>query len=356
MIGGASGQSYDYTLLKFNPFFGRTQLNQTCVAIYQYLFTMAVQVLIFNKCFFINLEFLMFIESKIGDRPRRSAMYTPGDNKRALEKGGEVPADILILDLEDGVSPDSKKTARDNISRVLEGRGYGHREVGVRINGIDSKWYEKDVAAVSTSSANMVVIPKVETAESVESLANLMENQGASSDMGIWCMIETARGVLNVNFIAAAHPRVDALLIGSADLTKDLRAKHVEGRMPLITSIQLCILAARAHGITILDSPFFDLSDDEGFLASCRQGRDMGFDGKTLLHPKTIAGANKIFGPSEEEISWARKIKAAHEAALSEGKGVTLVDGQLVEALHVEEAQRLVRMAKTIKEIEGASN
>jgi len=298
----------------------------------------------------------MSIELEVGDRPRRSAMYTPGDNKRALEKGREVPADILILDLEDGVSPDSKNTARDNISSILEEGGYGHREVGVRINGIGSKWHEKDVAAVAKSSANMVVVPKVETAESVETLANLLKIKGAPLNMRIWCMIETARGVLNVNLIAAAHPRVGALLIGSADLTKDLRAKHVEGRMPLITSIQLCILAARASGITILDSPFFDLSDDEGFLESCRQGRDMGFDGKTLLHPKTIAGANEIFGPSEEEISWAHKIKAAHETALSEGKGVTLVDGQLVEALHVEEAQRLVRMAKTIKEIEEAPN
>ena len=298
----------------------------------------------------------MSIDSNTSDHPRRSAMYTPGANKRALEKGREVPADILILDLEDGVSPEQKNTARDNISGILEEGGYGHREVGVRINGIGSKWYEKDVAVVSSSSANMIVVPKVETAESVENLANLMKIKGAPPNMGIWCMIETARGVLNVNFIAAAHPRVGALLIGSADLTKDLRAKHVEGRIPLITSIQLCILAARASGITILDSPFFDLSDDAGFLESCRQGRDMGFDGKTLLHPKTIAGANEIFGPSEEEISWAHKIKVAHEAAVLEGKGVTLVDGQLIEALHVEEAQRLVRMAKAIKEIEEASD
>jgi citrate lyase subunit beta/citryl-CoA lyase len=165
-------------------------------------------------------------------------------------------------------------------------------------------------------------------------------------------MIETARGVLNVNTIAAANSRVGALLIGSADLTKDLKAQHVPDRLPLMTSIQLCVLAARANNLTILDSPFFDLSDDDGFLGSCRQGRAMGFDGKTLLHPKTVAGANAIFGPSKEEISWAHKITKAHQRALAEGRGVTLVDGQLVEGLHVEEAQRLVRMAETIKELE----
>ncbi len=294
--------------------------------------------------------------AKLVDRPRRSAMYTPGANVRALEKGREVPADILILDLEDGVSPESKRSARENILRVLDEGGYGAREIGVRINGVNSEWYEEDVEAIAGSSANMIVFPKVEMAENIENLVNLMEKKNAPSEMGIWCMIETARGVLNANMIAAAHEKVEALLIGSADLTKDLRAQHLKNRMPLITSIQLCILAARANGLTILDSPFFDLTDDEGFLDSCRQGREMGFDGKTLLHPKTIDGANKIFGPSDQEIAWAGKIKAAHDAAVAEGKGVTLVDGQLIEALHVEEAQRLVRMANLIKQMDRNSD
>lgn len=294
--------------------------------------------------------------AKLVDRPRRSAMYTPGANVRALEKGREVPADILILDLEDGVSPESKRSARENILRVLDEGGYGAREIGVRINGVNSEWYEEDVEAIAGSSANMIVFPKVEMAENIENLVNLMEKKNAPSEMKIWCMIETARGVLNANMIAAAHEKVEALLIGSADLTKDLRAQHLKNRMPLITSIQLCILAARANGLTILDSPFFDLTDDEGFLDSCRQGREMGFDGKTLLHPKTIDGANKIFGPSDQEIAWAGKIKAAHDAAVAEGKGVTLVDGQLIEALHVEEAQRLVRMEKLIKQMDRNSD
>jgi citrate lyase subunit beta/citryl-CoA lyase len=290
----------------------------------------------------------------IADRPRRSAMYTPGANKRALEKGREVPTDILIMDLEDGVAPDAKASARVNILQVLGEGGYGSREIGVRINAMGSEWHEEDVAAVATSGANMIVVPKVDTAETVIKIAMHLEQSEAPEDMQIWCMIETARGVINVNTIAAAHSRVGALLIGSADLTKDLKAQHVPDRLPLMTSIQLCILAARANYLTILDSPFFDLSDDEGFLGSCRQGRAMGFDGKTLLHPKTVPGANAIFGPSREEIDWAHKITKAHQTALAEGRGVTLVDGQLVEGLHVEEAQRLVRMAETIKELEEA--
>lgn len=298
----------------------------------------------------------MSADIPISDRPRRSAMYTPGANERALQKGREVPADILIMDLEDGVAPDAKDSARANILQVLEEGGYGRREIGVRINGTGTEWHEQDVAAISTSGANMLVVPKVDTPNAVIAVANLMDASNAPADMQIWCMIETARGVLNANEIAGAHPRVGALLIGSADLTKDLQAQHTPDRLPLLTSIQLCVLAARANELTILDSPFFDLSDDEGFLESCRQGRSMGFDGKTLLHPKTVAGANEIFGPSDEEIAWAHKITQAHEAALAEGKGVTLVDGQLVEGLHVEEAQRLVRMAETIRELETSSS
>ena len=250
----------------------------------------------------------MTADQKIADRPRRSAMYTPGANKRALEKGREVPADILIMDLEDGVAPDAKASARVNILQVLGEGGYGRREVGVRINGVGSEWHEQDVAAVATSGANMIVVPKVDTAEMVVKIAEHLEGFGAPVDMQIWCMIETARGVLNVNTIAAANSRVGALLIGSADLTKDLKAQHVPDRLPLMTSIQLCILAARANNLTILDSPFFDLSDDDGFLVSCRQGRAMGFDGKTLLHPKTVAGANAIFGPLKKKSAGRTKL------------------------------------------------
>lgn len=292
-------------------------------------------------------------DTSITNRPRRSALYMPGSNERALEKGKTLQADVLIMDVEDGVTPEAKKDARKRIVSMLAGGGYGRREIGIRINGVGTEWHEDDIAAFSGAGADTIVIPKVVSPINVQSVGALMEKCGAPSDMQIWCMIETARGVLSVDAIASAHPRVGALLIGSADLTKDLRARHTPDRLPLITSIQLIILAARANGLTVLDSPFFDLSDDEGFLASCRQGRDLGFDGKTLLHPKTIAGANQAFGPSKEEIDWAYKITAAHEAAVAEGKGVILVEGQLVEGLHVEEAQRLVGLAKTISDREA---
>jgi citrate lyase subunit beta/citryl-CoA lyase len=279
----------------------------------------------------------------------------PGANARALEKGREAPADVLIMDVEDGVAPDAKTAARARIVDMLAAGGYGRREIGIRINGIGTPWHEEDVMAFARSGADAIVVPKVDSPTTVHSVAALMEKAGAPRAMRIWCMIETARGVLSADAIAGAHPRIGALLIGSADLTKDLRARHVPDRLPILTSIQLVVLAARANGISVLDSPFFDLSDDEGFLVSCKQGRDLGFDGKTLLHPRTIAGANAAFGPSADEIAWAHRITAAHRAALAEGKGVTLVDGQLVEGLHVVEAQRLVALAETIAALERDS-
>ncbi|MBT5051082.1 MAG: CoA ester lyase [Rhodospirillaceae bacterium] len=289
------------------------------------------------------------------NRPRRSALYMPGANERALEKGKSLPADVLIMDVEDGVAPDAKAEARARIVSMLAGGGYGQREIGVRINGVGTEWHGDDIDAFAASAAHVIAIPKVESPATVQAVAARMEKAGAPATMQIWCMIETARGVLSVDAIASSHPRVGALMIGSADLTKDLRARHTPDRLPLLTSIQMVVLAGRANGLTILDSPFFDLSDDDGFLAACKQGRDLGFDGKTLLHPKTIAGANQAFGPSAEEIDWAHRITAAHEEALADGKGVTLVDGQLVEGLHVEEAQRLVALADTIAALEADS-
>ena len=280
----------------------------------------------------------------------------PGSNQRALEKGKEVLADILIMDLEDGVAPEAKVEARSRVVKMISGGGYGNREIGVRINGAGTAWHEKDIVNIACSGADMIVLPKTESPGVVKKVADLMKKSGSPPEMQIWCMIETARGVLEVNAIASSHPRLGALLIGSADLTKDLHAKHLPDRMPLMTSIQLCLLAARANGLSILDSPFFDLSDDKGFLISCEQGRSLGFDGKTLLHPKTIAGANEAFSPSKEDIIWAQKITEAHAVALREGKAVTLVEGQLIEELHVIEAQRLVAFSRKIKLLEEKNN
>lgn len=281
-------------------------------------------------------------------RPRRSLLFMPGSNERALEKGKEVAADGLIMDLEDGVAPEAKEDARARILAAIKGGGYGRRELVVRVNGPGTPWFEDDIEAVAGSGADAVLIPKVGDADTVTRADEMLAAAGAPKGFGIWCMIETAAGVLNANDIAAASARLQAFLIGAADLSKDLHALHTPDRLPLLTSIGLCILAARAHGLAVLDSPFFDLSDDEGFARACRQGRELGFDGKTLLHPKTIAAANAAYGPSAEDIAWAEKIITAFEAVAAEGKAVTLVDGQLVEGLHVDQARELLALADTL--------
>jgi citrate lyase subunit beta/citryl-CoA lyase len=281
-------------------------------------------------------------------RPRRTALYMPGSNARALEKGKTLAADVLIFDLEDGVAPEMKDEARKRIAEMIRAGGYGRRELVVRINGIDSRWFETDIRALAGCGADALLIPKTDGPETVRRASVLMAESGAPHAMGIWCMIETPLGVLNARDIAAASPRMRALLLGSADLGKELHAQATRDRLPLLTSIGLMILAARAYGLAVLDAPHFDISDDAGFAASCRQGREFGFDGKTLIHPKTIAAANEIYGPSADEIAWARRIIAAHREAAAAGKGVTVVDGKLIEGLHVVEAERLIALADTI--------
>ena len=254
-------------------------------------------------------------------RPRRSALYMPGANERALLKGRELGADVLIMDLEDGVAPDAKTEARSRIVSIVKEGGYGHREICVRVNGKGTKWYEEDISTISRSGVDAIVLPKVEDPRFVVDTAGLMDKNGAPEGMKIWCMLENARGILNAEKIGGAHSSVAVLTLGGADLTKDLRARHTPDRLPLIISMQMCILAARANGLDVLDSPFFDLSDDDGFYQSCCQGRDFGFDGKTLIHPKTIDTANIVFGPTTEELEWAARISKAHDLALAEGKG-----------------------------------
>lgn len=282
-------------------------------------------------------------------RLRRSALYMPGANPRALEKGKTLAADILIMDLEDGVLPEAKEEARQRIVEVIGAGGYGHRELVVRVNSADTEWFDDDIGAVATSGIDAILLPKVDGPDTVKRADKLLSKVGRAKDVGIWCMLETPRGILNAREIAGASPRMRVLTLGTADLSKELHANlHAPGRLPLMTSIGLAILAARAHGLAILDAPHFDLSDDAGFEEACRQGRDLGFDGKTLLHPKTIDVANAVYGPSADEITWARRIIAAHAAAAAEGKGVTLVDGKLIEGLHVEEAEQLIAKADVI--------
>lgn len=286
--------------------------------------------------------------SKSPPRPRRSVLYMPGANVRALEKGRELPADGLILDLEDAVAPDVKAAARDNIAKAVAEGGYGHRELLVRINSLASPWGFEDLRMAARSGAHAVLVPKVDSADMVRQVAAILDAEGAPPELAIWCMMETPRGILRCEEIADAHARLGGFVMGTSDLAKDLRAAHTPLRLPMITSLGLCLLAARAAGIAILDGVYLDLADDAGFAASCVQGKELGFDGKTLIHPKTVEKANEVFAPSEAEVAWSRRIIEAHGAAVAEGKGVVLVDGKLIENLHVAVAHRVVAMAEAI--------
>jgi len=285
-------------------------------------------------------------------RPRRSVLYMPGSNPRALEKARGLAADGLIFDLEDAVAPDAKVAARHGVAQALAAGGYGGRELFLRVNALTTEWGRADLIAAARMPIDAVLLPKVECAESVLQAEAWLGEARAPEDLSIWCMMETPRGILRAAEIASASQRVGGLVMGTSDLAKDLQARHTRERLPLLTSLGLCLLAARAHGVAILDGVHLDLADDEGFLEVCRQGRDLGFDGKTLIHPKTIATANAVFAPSAEEVAWSRRVIAAHGEAAEAGKGVVLVDGKLIENLHVESAHRLVALADAIAALE----
>lgn len=288
-------------------------------------------------------------------RPRRSVLYMPGSNPRALDKGRSLPCDAIVMDLEDAVAPEAKQAARDAIAAAVAAGGYGAREILIRVNGLDTPWGHDDLVYAAGQPVDGVVLSKVESGDAVRKAESLLVGNGVPEGLGLWCMVETPRGVLAAQDIAGATPRMAGLMMGTNDLAKDLHCLHTPDRLPLMTSFGLCILAARAHGLAILDGVHADLNDDAGFAAVCRQGVELGFDGKTLIHPKTIAAANAAYAPTAEAIAWARRIAEAHSAAMAEGKGVLQVDGKLVEGLHVAEAQRLVVMADMIAEIEGAA-
>jgi citrate lyase subunit beta/citryl-CoA lyase len=284
-------------------------------------------------------------------RPRRSVLYMPGANTRALEKARTLPADGLIFDLEDAVAPDAKLAARENVLKALAEGGYGKREILLRINALDTPWGQADAAAAAKSKADAILIPKVESAAHVQQVEAIMDQAGAPESMGIWCMMETPKGMLHAEQIAQSSRRLAGFVMGTSDLAKDLRCAHTPMRLPMITSLGLCLLAARAYGLAILDGVYLNLDDDEGFATACQQGKELGFDGKTLIHPKTIAKTNEVFAPSEADVVWARKIIAAHAEAEAQGKGVVLVDGKLIENLHVVAAKRQVQLADAIVEM-----
>lgn len=280
-------------------------------------------------------------------RPRRSALYVPGSNPRALEKARTLDADVLIFDFEDGVAPDRKVEARQQVIAALQAGGY-KAETVIRINHPSSKLGADDMKAAARSGCDAVLLPKVERAQEVRDAALRLAAAGAPPEMSLWCMIETPMGVLRVQEIAFSSPHLTCIAMGTSDLAKDLRARHTADRLPVLTSLSLCVLAARAAGLVILDGVHLDLEDDAGFLASCRQGVELGFDGKTLIHPKTIAAANKAFGPTSAEIDLAKRIITAHADALKKGQGVAVLDGKLIEQLHVQSAKRTVALAEAI--------
>ncbi|HEY2889109.1 MAG TPA: CoA ester lyase [Dongiaceae bacterium] len=285
--------------------------------------------------------------------PRRSVLYVPGANLRAMEKVKTLPADAVILDLEDAVAPDAKQEARANVVNAVKAGGFGKRETVVRVNGLNTPWGHADLVAAGTSGADAVLLPKTESADAVRQALAVLAGNGAPDSLALWCMMETPRAILNAEAIASAHPRVACFVMGTSDLANDLHAAHTPERLPLLTSLGLCVLAARAHGLAILDGVHLDLDDMAGFEQACRQGQQMGFDGKTLIHPKTIDIANRVFAPSPQEVETAQRIIAAHTAAVTEGKGVVVVDGKLVENLHVQNARRLVDLAAAIGQIES---
>jgi citrate lyase subunit beta/citryl-CoA lyase len=284
-------------------------------------------------------------------RPRRSVLYMPGSNTRALKKGRALPADALILDLEDAVAPDAKDSGRANIAAALAEGGYGAREILLRVNGLETVWGRDDLVALARAGADGIVLPKVESADTVRKSIAILDAAGGPSNLAIWCMIETPLGVLRAEEIALASPRVGGFVMGTSDLAKELHCLHTPRRLPFMTSLNHVILVCRAFGLAALDGVHLDLDDDDGFEESCRQGLELGFDGKTLIHPKTIAVANEIFGPSAREIEQSRAIIAAFEDARAAGNGVVVLDGKLVENLHVDNARRILALADAIKSL-----
>lgn len=288
-------------------------------------------------------------------RPRRSMLFMPGSNARALEKAATLPADGLIFDLEDAVAPDAKALARTQVAEALGSGRYGKRELIVRINGLDTPWWRDDLAATLPGKPHAVLIPKVEDACTITRLEEEISWLRADQDMAIWAMMETPRGFLNADEIAKASDRLTTWVVGTNDLVKDLRAHHTKDRLPVVTALGLALLHARANDLQILDGVYGDFRNAEGFEWECRQAKEFGFDGKTLIHPSQVEAANQIFAPSEEELDQARRMIAAFDAASADGKGVAVLDGRMIEELHVAEAKRQVAMADAIAQLADAA-
>ncbi len=278
----------------------------------------------------------------------RSVLYMPGSRERTLEKAKTLDADALILDLEDAVSPDEKPLARDLVCAAVKAGGYGDRALIIRINALDTEWGRADLQAACQAGPDAILVPKVSTAQDLRDIELLMLEFGAPEKTRIWAMMETPLGILNAKEIAGATKRLQGFVMGTNDLVKELEAAHTPDRTPVITALSLCLLAARAYGLVCIDGVYNAFKDDEGLRAACEQGRDMGFDGKTLIHPAQLAITNTVFAPAAQDLEQARAYIAAFEEALENGAGVAVVNGRIVENLHVETARKLLAKAEMI--------
>jgi citrate lyase subunit beta / citryl-CoA lyase len=285
-------------------------------------------------------------------RPRRSLLFMPGSNARALEKARNLPADGIILDLEDSVGPEAKALARDQIAQAVVGRGFGRREVLIRVNALDSPWWIDDLAMAGSARPDGILVPKISSANDLKAIADRLDAIGADSSIRVWVMIETARAVLHAEEIAAASrdaaTRLYGFVFGPNDISRETRIRMLPGRAAMLSLITHCILATRAYGLEILDGPYSDFSNFNGFGQECTQARDLGFDGKTLIHPGQIEACNAIFTPPAEQVAYARKVIAAFERPENVARGAIQIDGQMVERLHAEMAKRTIAIADAI--------
>ena len=287
-------------------------------------------------------------------RPRRSLLYMPGNNARAVEKARTLPADGVILDLEDSVAPDSKPEARGQVAAAVKAGGFGHRELFIRTNGFDTPWFSDDLTAAAQAAPDGIVVPKISLPSQLEQIGQRLLDMHADQKTRIWAMIESPLAVLNVQSIAAcakdSETRLAGFVMGTNDIAKDTRARLVPGRWPMIGWLMNCIAAARIYDIEVLDGVYNSIGDAEGFAKECEQARDMGFDGKTLIHPNQIGPCNAAFTPSADEVAQARKMIAAFDLPENKDKGVVQIDGRMVERLHAEMARRTLAIAGAIEQ------
>jgi citrate lyase subunit beta/citryl-CoA lyase len=285
-------------------------------------------------------------------RPRRSPLFMPGSNARALEKARNLPADVIILDLEDSVAPDAKGLARDQIAQAIAAKGFGKREVWVRTNSLDSAWWVDDAAMAGQAKPDGILVPKVSSVADLKAIGDRLAAVHADPSIQVWAMIETSRAVLDADKLAAASrdptTRLAGFVFGPNDIARETRIRMMPGRAAMIPMMTHCVLATRAYGLEIFDGPYSDFSNVDGFGQECTQGRDLGFDGKTLIHPGQIEACNAIFTPPEQEIAQARKIIAAFELPENAARGAIRLDGQMVERLHAEMARRTIAIADAI--------